>query len=148
MKLTVAAAVIAAGLLLMAPASSLAGGGPTEIVDAYHLALTSGDEAGARAMLSENLVLYEDGVAELSLKEYGKKHLKADIKFSMKAKRELVRRDSWASGDTATVSSMYKVKGKSRGRTLRIDSTETMTLELMDDGWKIVHIHWSNHVRK
>lgn len=131
-------------LLAFLPAAHAAG--PEEAVDAYHRALADGDRETALSMLVADLALFEDGRPELSRDEYSGSHLKADMKFSRTAERTLRERRIWQGGNTAIVGSTYRIKGKSRGRTLLIDAAETMTLQEVDGQWKIVHIHWSNHV--
>jgi ketosteroid isomerase-like protein len=118
---------------------------PEERVAAYHQALLDGDIEAAKGMLGKELVLYEDGVPEKSLKHYTKGHLKSDIAFSENAKRKLESQSSWIEGDTATVSSTYDLKTKYKGRRYHIKAAETMTLKLIDGQWVIVHVHWSNH---
>jgi ketosteroid isomerase-like protein len=122
---------------------------PEERVAAYHQAILDGDIEAARSMLGEDLVLYEDGVPEKSMKHYAEGHLKSDIAFSAKAKRKLLDQVSWIEGDTATLASVYDLKTKYKGRSYHLNCSETMTLKLRDGDWVIVHIHWSNHrVRK
>jgi len=118
---------------------------PEERVAAYHQALLDGDIEAAKGMLEKELVLYEDGVPEKSLKHYTEGHLKSDIEFSENAKRKLESQSSWIEGDTATVSSTYDLKTKYKGKRYHLKAAETMTLKQIDGQWIIVHIHWSNH---
>ena len=118
---------------------------PEERVAAYHQALLDGDIEAAKGMLGKELVLYEDGVPEKSLKHYTEGHLKSDIAFSENAKRKLESQSSWIEGDTATVSSTYDLKTKYKGKRYHLKAAETMTLKQIDGQWIIVHIHWSNH---
>ena len=118
---------------------------PEERVAAYHQALLDGDIEAAKGMLEKELVLYEDGVPEKSLKHYTEGHLKSDIAFSENAKRKLESQSSWIEGNTATVSSTYDLKTKYKGKRYHLKAAETMTLKQIDGQWIIVHIHWSNH---
>jgi len=137
--------LIAMTLLTVLIAGTAAAGTPEELVAAYHEALLDGDIETAKGMLAEDLLLFEDGIAETSLKKYAKGHMKADIEFSAKAKRKLESQKSWIEGDTATVSSTYDVKTKYKGKRYHLKSAETMTLKNIDSQWIIVHVHWSNH---
>jgi ketosteroid isomerase-like protein len=121
---------------------------PEARIAAYHQALLDGDIEAAKGMLDKDLLLFEDGMAETSRKQYAGSHLKADIAFSAKAKRKLESQNSWVEGDTATVSCTYDVKTKYMGRSYHLKSAETMTLKQVDGQWVIVHIHWSNHQLK
>jgi ketosteroid isomerase-like protein len=137
--------VMALSLMALSAATlSLAGPpDPASVVQDYHAALVAGDRDAALGTLSEDLILFEDGVAE-TLKEYASSHLKGDIKFSATAKRELIKRETIEGDDTASVCSLYRVEGRIGSRKVKVDSAETMILKQMNDGWKIVHIHWSN----
>jgi len=137
--------VIAMTLLTVLIAGTAAAETPEEKVAAYHQALLDGDIETAKGMLAEDLLLFEDGIAETSLKKYARGHMKADIEFSAKAKRKLESQKSWIEGDTAAVSSTYDVKTKYKGKLYHLKSAETMTLKNIDGQWIIVHVHWSNH---
>ena len=126
-------------------ADTAAASTPEEKVAAYHQALLDGDIEAAKGMLAENLLLFEDGLTEISLKQYAKSHLKDDIAFSAKAKRKLESQTSWIEGDTATVSSTYDVKTRYKRKRYHVKSAETMILKHIDGQWVIVHVHWSNH---
>ena len=137
--------LIALTLLTALVPGTAAAGAPEERVAAYHQALLDGDIEAAKGMLGKDLLLFEDGQAETSLKQYAKGHLKDDIAFSAEAKRKLESQTSWIEGDTATVSSTYDLKTKYKGKDYHLKSAETMTLKQTDGQWVIVHIHWSNH---
>jgi ketosteroid isomerase-like protein len=137
--------LIALTLLTVLVAGTAVADTPEERVAAYHQALLDGDIEAAKGMLGKELVLYEDGVPEKSLKHYTEGHLKSDIAFSENAKRKLESQSSWIEGDTATVSSTYDLKTKYKGKRYHLKAAETMTLKNNDGQWVIVHIHWSNH---
>jgi len=137
--------LIALTLLTVLVAGTATADTPEERVAAYHQALLDGDIEAAKGMLGKELILYEDGVPEKSLKHYTKGHLKSDIEFSENAKRKLESQSSWIEGDTATVSSTYDLKTKYKGKRYHLKAAETMTLKNIDGQWVIVHIHWSNH---
>ena len=131
-------------LTAMAPGTAAAGA-PEEKVAAYHKALLDGDIEAIKGMLAEDLLLFEDGQAETSLKHYAEGHLKSDIAFSAEAKRKMESQTSWIEGNTATVSSIYDLKTRYYGKRYHLKSAETMILKQTDGQWVIVHIHWSNH---
>ena len=137
--------IVVAFLLIVSFAVPAVAETPEERVAAYHQALLDGDIEAAKGMLDKDLLLFEDGVAETSLKQYAKGHLKSDIAFSAEARRKLETQESWIEGDTASVSSTYDVKTKYRGKRYHIKAAETMALKRIDGQWVIVHIHWSNH---
>ena len=145
MKKRTLMSLIVSILLALLVAGTAAADTPEERVAAYHQALLDGDIEAAKGMLEKELVLYEDGVPEKSLKHYTEGHLKSDIEFSENAKRKLESQSSWSEGDTATVSSTYDLKTKYKGKRYHLKAAETMTLKQIDGQWIIVHIHWSNH---
>jgi len=135
-------------LLVVLAAGTAVAGTPVEAVAAYHQALLDGDLEAAKGLLAADLVLFEDGVAETSLKHYTEGHLKSDIAFSAEARRKLESQTVWEAGDTATVISTYDLKTRYKGKHYHLKTAETMTLKQRDDQWVIVHIHWSNHQLK
>ena len=137
--------LIALTLLTVLVAGTAAADTPEEKVAAYHQAIQDGDIEAAKGMLAEDLLLFEDGEAETSLKHYAKGHMKSDIAFSAQMKRKLQSQTSWIEGDTATVSSTYDLKTKYKGKLYHLKSAETMTLNQIDGQWVIMHMHWSNH---
>ena len=136
------ALVLSIGLFVEAAAAADT---PEDRVAAYHQAILDGDIEAAKGMLGEDLILYEDGVAENSKEKYAEGHLKADIAFSEKAKRKLLSQRSWVAGETATVASVYDLKTSYKGKSYHLNSAETVTLKMRDGDWVIVHVHWSNH---
>ncbi len=144
MKKRILLSLIVSILLTLLVAGTAAADTPEERVAAYHQALLDGDIKAAKGMLIKDLLLFEDGVAETSRKQYAKSHLKSDVAFSENAKRKLESQSSWVEDDTATVSSTYDVKSKYKGKRYHLKSAETMTLKLIDGQWIIVHTHWSN----
>ena len=141
---TISALIVSIFLTALIAAPAVAGT-PEERVAAYHQALLDGDIESAKGMLAKELLLFEDGVPETSLKHYVKGHLKSDIAFSAEAKRKLESQRTWIEGKTATVSSTYDLKTKYKGKRYHIKTAETMTLKRAEGEWVIVHIHWSNH---
>jgi ketosteroid isomerase-like protein len=137
--------LIAVTLLTVVVAGTAAAGSPEDMVAAYHKAIQTGDIEAAKGMLAEDLLLFEDGIAETSLKHYAKGHMKSDVAFAAQMKRKLENQASWIDGDTATVSSTYDVKTKYKRRRYHIKAAETMTLKQINGQWIIVHVHWSNH---
>jgi len=121
---------------------------PEAKVAAYHQALLDGDIEAAGGMLSEDLLLYEDGIPETSRERYVGGHLKLDIAFSQGAKRTLENQTSWTEGNTSTICSTYDLKTRYKGKRYHLKTAETMTLKKKDGQWVIVHIHWSNHQLK
>lgn len=102
-------------------------------VDRFSAALSAGDFDEVRALLDPDVIILESGGAEHSAAEYLGGHAKADAEFLKGAQHILKRRVGRASDGLAWIASESEPA-----------STETMVLRSGEDGWKIVHIHWSS----
>jgi len=118
--------------------------GPEDTVDSFHMALAAGDSVSALSFLSPDVVIFESGGAEMSREEYRSHHLGADIEFSMSTTREITERRSEAGGDVAVVLTRSATSGTFRDRDIDVVGVETMVLVRAEDGWQILHIHWSS----
>ena len=113
-------------------------------VDAFHAALKSGDTAAALALLSPDVMIFEEGGAERSREEYASHHLGSDAAFAAATDAARARRSGWADGDVAWIVSEGRTTGQFNGRAVDRLTTETMVLKRHADGWRIHHIHWSS----
>ena len=73
------------------------------VVDAFHAALGSGDPEAVLSMLTEDVMVLEEGGAERSRDEYAGHHLRADMTFAAATTTEVTRRASWIEGNVAWV---------------------------------------------
>jgi ketosteroid isomerase-like protein len=133
-----------------APENASSEGADTAVatVDRFQAALVAGDLAGAAAELDPDVVILESGGAEYSASEYLAGHAKRDAEFLAKARIEPRHRTARVSGDLAWVASLTEMEVEQDGRPMTIDGAESMVLRQGPFGWKIVHIHWSSHVRR
>ena len=118
------------------------------VVDRFFTALSSGDLEQAGAQLDPNVIVLESGGAEHSAAEYLGGHAKGDAQFLKGSHHVLKRRTARATGDVAWVASESELHVEKDGKPSTLASTETMVLRSGNDGWKIVHIHWSSRVKK
>jgi ketosteroid isomerase-like protein len=145
-------AVWAAALLsLAAPAAASPADGvaasaepAAAVVDAFHAALRRGDTAAASALLTDDVLVFEEGRAERSKAEYALRHLAADAAFSKAVAGVVTRRRGDAAGDFAWIATEGRTKGSYRGTDVNRVTDETMVLRRIEGAWKIVHIHWSS----
>jgi len=117
-------------------------------VDRFSAALSAGVVERAAAELHPQVIILESGGAERSAAEYLGGHAKSDAEFLKTAEHKPGRRTARASGDLVWVASESEFVIQKDGKPVAIASTETMVLQSTADGWRIVHIHWSSHVRK
>jgi len=113
-------------------------------VERFAVALSSGDLTLVGAELDPGVLILESGGVERSRDEYLAGHAKSDAKFLKQARVTLMRRTAQSSGDLAWVGSESEIHAMKGEEMLMISSTETMVLRKTDQGWKIVHIHWSS----
>ena len=117
---------------------------PLGTADAFDKAITTGDEARVRALLAPDVLIYESGGQEASLKEYAAHHMKADMAFMAPMQRKILGRKQGTSGELAWVATHSRVTGKYKDKPVDSFSTETLVLKRQGAGWQIVHIQWSS----
>ena len=114
------------------------------VVDNFHAALQQGDTAAALALLSDDVLIFEEGGAERSRSEYEASHLAADATFSAAVPAVRTRRSGRAGSDLAWIASESRTTGTYHERAIDRIGTESMILRRTPAGWRIVHIHWSS----
>lgn len=135
--------VLALALLALAPAALSQAQVPSEVVDAFHFALKSGDRRKALEQLTADVLIFEQGRMEKSRTEYARTHLAEDIGFASVTQRTVTRRSSKIQGNVAWVTSVNRTRGKFRTRNVDFSTDETMVLTRVGGKWRITHIHWS-----
>jgi ketosteroid isomerase-like protein len=130
-------------LAVAAPPALAQSQAPSEVVDAFHFALKSGDRRKALELLSADITIFEQGKVERSRTEYAKGHLAEDIAFAAATQRTVARRAARLLGNTAWVMSINRNRGKFNNRPVDFTTDETMVLTRTGGKWRIVHIHWS-----
>lgn len=139
-RLLLALSVCAAGGVAQA-------GTPAEAVDAFHKALRDGKRDAAIEMLTKDASVFETGYVEPMRDQYAGEHLKQDMEFAAKTKRNVLRRETQIDGNSAWVLSLTETIGDFGERHVELEGTETVILRLVGEDWKIAHIHWSAHPR-
>ena len=117
---------------------------PVAVVDAFHAALERGDTDAALALMSEDVLIFEQGGAERSKAEYATEHLKADAEYARATRAERTGRRVQLAGQLAVVTSEAQTTGRFREREVNSRGVETMVLRRIRAGWRISHIHWSS----
>lgn len=130
-------------LALAMPPASAQSQAPSEVVDAFHFALRSGDRRKALELLAADITIFEQGRVERSRTEYAKAHLAEDIAFAAATQRTVARRSARLLGNAAWVMSINRNRGKFNNRPIDFTTDETMVLTRTGGKWRIVHIHWS-----
>jgi len=120
------------------------GGDPRAMVESLNTALAAGDAEAVRALLQEDVLVYESGSAEMSSAEYFEHHMAADAAFLSTLKRQRLSQAGGDNGDSAWVATRSRLTGRYNGKDVDLDSTETLVLNKAEKGWRIAHIHWSS----
>jgi ketosteroid isomerase-like protein len=146
----IAPTLMALSLFFAAPAfaASTTVDEASRVVDAFHAALQKGDRDAALSQLDDAVAIYEQGWVERSKSEYASSHLASDMKFSAATAATQTERTGTIIGDLAYVTSEGTVTGTFEGKPVNSITLETMILRRTDDGWRIIHIHWSSRKPK
>ena len=115
-----------------------------KVVDAFSAAIKAAklDEVGK--LLDPKVLILESGSSERSRDEYLSEHAIADAAFMQAAQQQLRYRQAQIEGDVAWVCTESMLHSMKDGQMVMLLSTETMVLRKTEQGWKIVHIHWSS----
>jgi ketosteroid isomerase-like protein len=114
-----------------------------QAVKTFHTALQQGNAAVARSSLADNVLIIEGSGVERSADEYAGHHMLSDMKFLAAVKGEVIEHHTVVQGDVAYSVSRTKMLGEYKGKVIDYTSKETLVLVKNDQGWRIVHIHWS-----
>jgi len=113
------------------------------VVESYHKAVETGDRESALELLSNDVMVLENGCVETA-EEYVAHHLVADMEFSAAviSKRNVLQ--ATVEGNIGWVISTITSKGKFRGHVIDATDAELMVLQKEKGRWKIRVIHWSS----
>jgi len=117
---------------------------PVAVVEQFFRELATGNTNAAGALLDAGVLIYEGGRVERSRAEYASHHLASDAKFLKSATHRLLSRTGVANDDLAWVASEARLSADAESRTVDVITTETMVLRKTAQGWRIIHVHWSN----
>ena len=113
-------------------------------VHAFHEALSEGDRERVLDLLDPDALIYEAGVPE-TVEEYRAEHLDIDIEFAEAVSRHIItERVELLRDDAALYMAETHAEGTFRGNDVNSAGVETMVLQEGDDGWRILHVHWSS----
>lgn len=115
------------------------------VADRLHAAIAMGDVDTLRSLLAPEVLIFESGGVESSLAEYEGHHMHADMAFMKSMQEEVVSRQVFDGGDSATVVTHARVHGVYEGKDVDLSSTETLVMKIVGGQWQIVHIHWSSN---
>jgi ketosteroid isomerase-like protein len=144
------ALAVTVALTLFRPAVAWAQSPEGEVVatiDAYHVALASGDSTAALALLADDVTILESGAVE-DKEHYRSGHLAGDMRFAQAVQRERGEIHVAVVGEVAWAWSTSVTQGRVGERDIDSQGAELMVLARTGDGWRIRAIHWSSRARR
>lgn len=118
----------------------------TKVVNEFHTALSSADNAKALSLLASDAVILESGGIE-SRAEYVSHHLPEDIEFAKAVGSSRGTLQVTIDGTSAWTAATSTTQGQFKGRAINSVGAESMVLTKRDGGWRIRSIHWSSRKR-
>ena len=113
-------------------------------VERYNSAFLGKDLAGLKALLADDIVLYEHSVRNLGLDDVWNNHLRPEVEAFEDTKGAFTDVRVWVAGDVALVTRQYSIQATMRGRAIDARGNETMGWARRGGEWKVIHIHYSH----
>lgn len=117
-----------------------------KVVNEFHTALSTGDNAKALSLLAPDAVILESGGIE-SRAEYISHHLPGDIEFAKAVGSSRGTLHVTVDGTSAWTAATSTTQGQFKGRAINSVGAESMVLTKRKGGWRIRSIHWSSRKR-
>lgn len=113
-------------------------------VASYNRAMTEKDLPALKALLANDIVLYEHSVKNIGLDDVWENHLRPEVSEfdGMKASFTDVRVS--ATAEMALVTRQYAISATMKGKPIDARGNETMVWAKRDGTWKVTHIHYSH----
>ncbi|NVJ97318.1 MAG: nuclear transport factor 2 family protein [Alphaproteobacteria bacterium] len=135
--------ILALAIAFSAP-QTLAENTPEGVADAFHDAITYGDEKAVKAALAPHVKILEGGHAQTSRADYMAGHMKSDMAFIPYMVRTVLERDTKIDGDIAWVTTFSRMKGSYNGKDYDFPSRELLVIENIEGKWQITLVHWTD----
>ena len=113
-------------------------------VDRYNAAFVGKDLPALRALLADDVVLYEHSVQNIGLDDVWDHHLGPEVEAFEGTKAQFTDVRVWVEGDVALVTRQYSIQATMRGREIDARGNETMGWARRAGEWKVIHIHYSH----
>ena len=115
-----------------------------ETADSLFTALKTGDSELVQTILDPMVLIFESGGVESSLQEYASHHMGADMAFMSSMSREVISRTILEQGEIVVIATQARLFGTYHDKEIDSTSDETLVLQKKEQGWRIMHIHWSS----
>jgi len=114
------------------------------VVASYNKALVEKDLPALKALLAQDIVLYEHSVRNIGIEDVWQNHLRPEVEAFEGTTAEFTEVRVWATAEMALVTRQYRIQATMGGRPIDAKGNETMTWMRRDGAWKVVHIHYSH----
>lgn len=113
-------------------------------VQRYNAAFVGKDLPALKALLADDIVLYEHSVRNIGLADVWDHHLRPEVEAFQDTKAEFTDVRVWVAGDVALVTRQYSIQATMNGRAIDARGNETMGWARRGGQWRVVHIHYSH----
>ncbi len=106
--------------------------------------MTSKNLVALKAMLADDVVLYEHSVRNVGLQDVWDNHLRPEVEEFDNATATFSNVRVTAGPDMALVTREYDIRATVKGKSITAAGNETMVWVRRDSTWVVRHIHYSH----
>ena len=113
-------------------------------VERYNAAFTTRDLPALKALLAEDIVLYEHSVRNIGLADVWENHLRPEVEAFENTTARFTDVRVTATPEMALVTREYAIHATMKGKPIDAKGNETMVWVRRDARWVVAHIHYSH----
>jgi uncharacterized protein (TIGR02246 family) len=137
-------AMLCAALAAQAAATQTPDAEVRAAVEQYNRAMLTKDLPALKALLAQDIVLYEHSVRNIGLDDVWEHHLKPEVSAFENMRAELTDVRISAASDLALVLRQYSIQATMNGKPIDARGNETMVWARREGAWRVTHIHYSH----
>ena len=134
-------------LLSVSPRALAAQSAEAEVrasVERYNDAFTSRNLTALKALLADDVILYEHSVRNVGLADVWENHLRPEVEEFESATATFTNVRISATPEMAVVTREYAIKATMKGKPIDARGNETMVWVRRNGRWVVAHIHYSH----
>lgn len=113
-------------------------------VERYNAAFTTKDLTSLKALLADDIVLYEHSVRNIGLADVWDNHLRPEVEAFQNTTANFSNVRVSATSDMALVTREYSIQATMNGKAIDARGNETMVWVRRNARWVVAHIHYSH----
>lgn len=113
-------------------------------VERYNAAFTTKDLTALKALLADDIVLYEHSVRNIGLADVWDNHLRPEVEAFQNTTASFTNVRVNATSDMALVTREYSIQATMNGKAIDARGNETMVWVRRNARWVVAHIHYSH----